>query len=266
MDEMKQLEFFVLRYVPDAVKGDFVTFGVVLLEPGGGGEVRLTKDWRRLLCADPQADLEWLQAMETDIQHQVRNAQGRDEFLKKMHDSFSNTVQLSPMGGITAENMEAALHDLQNIYLKTIRTPALNYEVAGRRRLVNVAETEFEKANVLGLLMRDVDLAAYTKMGDPQHYDFGWPIGRDISFLHAVSLKKSVDQGMLLAARFPEIRKAIFEREKARARMTVLIEDDLQDRAELGFVLGMMREAEIRVAAEREMPAIAQEVRVQLKA
>ena len=54
---MKQLEFFLLRYVPDAVKGEFINFGVVLLEPGGGGEIRLLKDWRRLLCADPDADL-----------------------------------------------------------------------------------------------------------------------------------------------------------------------------------------------------------------
>ncbi|PYV93905.1 MAG: hypothetical protein DMG90_01225 [Acidobacteria bacterium] len=78
MAEMKQLEFFLLRYVPDAVKGEFINFGVVLLEPGGGGEIRLLKDWRRLLCADPDADLEWLQAMEKDIRDEVKSAVGRE--------------------------------------------------------------------------------------------------------------------------------------------------------------------------------------------
>ncbi len=31
---MKQCEFFLLRYVPDVVKGEFVNIGVVLLEAG----------------------------------------------------------------------------------------------------------------------------------------------------------------------------------------------------------------------------------------
>lgn len=265
MDEMKQLDFFLLRYVPDAVKGDFVTFGVVLLEPGGGGEVRLTKDWRRLLCADPDADLEWLQAIEADIRSEVRNTPGRDEFLKRMNNSFSNSIQLSAIQGVTAENMDAALHDLESLYLKTIRTPALKYDVGGRRRLVAMAEREFEKADVLGLLARNFDVAAYTKPGDPQRFDFGWAVGKEMKFLHAVSLNKSVEQGLLLAARFPEIRKSIFEKETSGASMTVLVENDVPQRPEIGFVLGMMREAEIRVALEREMPAIAQEVRAELR-
>ena len=34
MAELKQCEFFLLRYVPDAVKDEFVNIGVVLMEPG----------------------------------------------------------------------------------------------------------------------------------------------------------------------------------------------------------------------------------------
>ena len=32
MADFKQCEFFLLRYVPDVVKGEFVNIGVVLLE------------------------------------------------------------------------------------------------------------------------------------------------------------------------------------------------------------------------------------------
>ncbi|PYV59731.1 MAG: hypothetical protein DMG91_00030 [Acidobacteria bacterium] len=265
MAEMKQLEFFLLRYVPDAVKGEFINFGVVLLEPGGGGEIRLLKDWRRLLCADPDADLEWLQAMEKDIRDEVKSAVGREEFLRKMQDSFSNSVQLSAMQGVTSENMEAALHDLESLYLKTIRTPALKYDVAGRRRLVALAEGEFKKADVLGLIVRNFDVARYTKPGDPQRFDFGWSVGKEFRFLQAVSVKKNIEQGVLLAARFPEIRKAIFAKDGVQSKITALIEEGVEQRDEIGFVLGMMREAEIRVAMESEMPAIAQEVRTELR-
>ncbi len=36
MADVKQCEFFLLRYVPDVVKGEFVNIGVVLLETGEG--------------------------------------------------------------------------------------------------------------------------------------------------------------------------------------------------------------------------------------
>ena len=46
MAERKQLEFFLLRYVPDAVKDEFVNIGVVMVETGakdgGFAEVRFT--------------------------------------------------------------------------------------------------------------------------------------------------------------------------------------------------------------------------------
>ena len=37
MADLKQCEFFLLRYVPDAVKDEFVNIGVVLVEPGANG-------------------------------------------------------------------------------------------------------------------------------------------------------------------------------------------------------------------------------------
>jgi hypothetical protein len=52
MADRRQLEFFLLRYVPDAVKDEFVNIGVVMVEAGAGGdgfaEVRFTRDWLRV--------------------------------------------------------------------------------------------------------------------------------------------------------------------------------------------------------------------------
>ena len=49
MAQFRQCEFFLLRYVPDVVKGEFVNLGVVLLEEGDNGftDVRFLRDWRR---------------------------------------------------------------------------------------------------------------------------------------------------------------------------------------------------------------------------
>ena len=37
MSDKRQLEFFLLRYVPDAVKDEFVNIGVVMTEPAANG-------------------------------------------------------------------------------------------------------------------------------------------------------------------------------------------------------------------------------------
>src|ERR1700723_3120606 len=112
MAERKNLEFFLLRYVPDAVKDEFVNIGVVLVEAGatgaqsnGGGfaDVRFTRDWRRVRCLDPQADVEMLAALEREIRGQLRTAQDRAALLKRLEDSFSNVIQLSPTRGCWAD-------------------------------------------------------------------------------------------------------------------------------------------------------------------
>ena len=68
MSERRQLEFFLLRYVPDAVKDEFINIGLVAIEAEKSGdkfgEVRFTKDWRRVRCLDPQADVEMLAALD----------------------------------------------------------------------------------------------------------------------------------------------------------------------------------------------------------
>ena len=73
MGRKKQLEFFLLRYVPDAVKDEFVNIGVVMVEAGAGtagkrfADVRFTQDRRRVRCLDPQADEEMLEVLEREI-------------------------------------------------------------------------------------------------------------------------------------------------------------------------------------------------------
>src|SRR5579863_866279 len=73
MADLKQCELFLLRYVPDVVRGEFVNIGVVLLEEGAGGftGVRFTRDWRRAHCIDPEADLELLEAFEAELQQRL---------------------------------------------------------------------------------------------------------------------------------------------------------------------------------------------------
>ena len=212
MAERKQLEFFLLRYVPDAVKDEFVNIGVVMVEAGANGagtkesrfaDVRFTRDWRRVRCLDPQADVEMLESLEREIRGQLAAAHDREVLLRRLEDSFSNVIQLSPAKGCLAEDPAREIEAMASMYLEAAKVGGKR-EVSGRQRILGKMRDAFEQAGVLRFIL-PVPVAPYTKPGDPFQFDFGYRVGGEIKLFHAVSLKAGVDAAVLLAARYPKI-------------------------------------------------------------
>src|SRR5579862_9112434 len=125
MPELKQLEFYVLRYAPHAVKAEFVNIGVLMIEPGpnagGFADVRFAKEWRRVHCLDPQADVEVLEALEREMQAHMRVEGDRAALLKRMNDSFSNLIQVSPVKACLAERPAKELELLTRLYTENLQ-------------------------------------------------------------------------------------------------------------------------------------------------
>ncbi len=268
MAELKQLEFFLLRYVPDAVKEEFVNIGVLAREIGGEfSAVRITEDWSRVRCIDPEADLEVLAGLGAQLRTELLETQGWDALLKKVRDLFSNQVQASPVKACLAEVAAKEMSTLAKLYLQG-RAGTRRASVSGRQVILTAMRSAFESAGVLDLLQTGIRVSSYTgKKGDPQSFDFGYAVTKAVKFLHAVSLKTDVKAGLGLAARFPGIAQDVYRVHQARAGLTVVIDDDLDRRQEeIGFVIGMMEENRIRVAEAKEMAGIAAGVRAELGA
>jgi hypothetical protein len=268
MAERKQLEFFLLRYVPDAVKDEFVNIGVVMVESGanGGGfaEVRFTRDWRRVRCLDPQADVEMLAALERDIRGQLTTTQDRALLLKRLEESFSNVIQLSPVKGCLAEDPVAEIEAMASMYLEAAKVGGKR-EVSGRQRILATMRDEFERVGIAKFVL-PVPVAPYTKPGDPFQFDFGYRVGGEIKLFQAVSLKAGVDSAVLLAARYPRIAPVISKVVGAAPVLTAVIDDDLDRGQEsVQFALSMMEEEKIRVAVAAEAPMIAEVARRELR-
>src|SRR5580700_8688049 len=117
MASFKQCEFFLLRYVPDVIKGEFVNIGVVLLEESADGftGVRFIRDWRRARGIDPEVDVELLQSYEDELQRllqsrlpEVINYRGpmsrREWLLAEMQKSFSGNLELAEMKAVLTES------------------------------------------------------------------------------------------------------------------------------------------------------------------
>jgi len=270
MADLKKLEFFLLRYVPDAVKDEPVNIGLVMLEPGADGEgfadVRFTHDWRRVRSLDPQADVEMLEALERDIRGQLVNAQDRETLLQKLKDSFSNLIQVSATKACLAEDPAKEMETIARFYIEGPKVAA-RLERSGRQRILKGMRGSFERAGVWTSLMKEIPAAHYTKPGDPFRFDFGYRVGGEIRLFHAVSLKASVEQAIALAARYPKIADGIRQKVQANPSLTAVVEDDL-DRTLGGveFALSALAEENVQVAVLAEMPLIAERARLELRA
>jgi Protein of unknown function (DUF3037) len=270
MPEKRQLEFFLLRYVLDVVKGEFVNFGLVTLADSGNGaeliDVRFARNWERVLRLDPQADVDVLEAMRRELQAEIGHTQDRTSLWRRMEDSFSGVVQVS--SGMPAVTEQPVQVEIETVAKQFLEAPVLSRtrELSGTQKIRSTMRDELERSGVLSLL-RPIPAYLYTKKpGDPFTFDFGYFVGRELKLLHAVSLKTRVDAGVLLAARYPEIRAAMLNAEDGVVpSLTAMVDADLNvENQEIGFALAMMREKDIRVETVNRMPAIATEIKREL--
>src|SRR5437868_9338804 len=112
-------EFSLIRYVPDVVKGEFTNIGVLLraatpsAAPAGNRSeviVRFTRDWSRVRCMDPDADLALLESLEAELAARLADpASLTKPILQVLEDSFSNSLQVSEPRATLAESIGAEL-------------------------------------------------------------------------------------------------------------------------------------------------------------
>ncbi len=273
----KQFEFFILRYMPDVVKGEFVNVGIVMLEPAAGGfrGVRFTRDWRRLRCLDPEADLELLEAVENEVRTRLESdamdcSKGgiaipqRDWMLKTIQDSFSGTIQVTPMQAVLAENPNVELAKLAEMYLES--QPRARRIQTGRLLIYGRMKEEFERAGVWFLLRKRIAVADYTGKGDPLKIDCGYRPNGVIRLFHAVSLETDIDLAKVLAFTLPGLQEGIVRAEGAKAELDAIVEDGLDRRDDaIAFALATLASAGIGVHPLSELPRLAERARMELK-
>jgi Protein of unknown function (DUF3037) len=259
MTDLQPCSFFVLRYVPDAVKNEFVNVGLVLLPQAGGVELRFTRDWSRVKCLDPEADVEALEAVEADLRDKLRSMNGdRDFILRKIQDSFSNALQPSEMTACAATKSPSEEADLlARLYLETTRRRQPR-ETGARQAVFQRMRQEFESAGVWRAMPQAILAARYTRRGDPLRIDCGYPNNGAFKMFHALGLPHDVNGAKLLAFSFPDLAAGIRRTEGKQAQLTAVVDDGLDQSDEhVGFALETLARQEIRVAPLAEMASLA---------
>src|SRR5579862_733083 len=106
--DRRNCEFQLLRYVPDAVRNEYVHIGVILREQGSSepAEVRFTHDWRRVRCLDPEADTALLEGMESELRRRL-GEEPQGQLMRVLEDSLSLNVQMTEPKAYLAESVPA---------------------------------------------------------------------------------------------------------------------------------------------------------------
>jgi DUF3037 family protein len=257
MTTLQQSTFFLLRYVPDAIKNEFVNVGLVLLPPAGTPEVRFTQDWGRVKCLDANTDLELLEALGSDLRDQLRGAGAdRESILARIQDSFSNAVQASEPKACLAESPVKEADELARLYLERPRRRG-ERELSTRETIHQAMEQQFERVGVLPLLNKKIRAADYTRKGDPLRIDFGYAANGNIKLFHAVSLADA-NSAKLLAFSYPALADGIKRQQARSAVLTAVVEDQLDREEEsVSFGLETLERQSIAVAPLAQMPQLA---------
>jgi len=233
-------EFFLIRYVPDVVKGEFVNIGVLLREAAGGRsqteartQVRFTRDWARVRCLDADADTALLENLEGEIATRLRlgvSARDPKAVFDVLDDSLSNSVQMSEGRATLAENLPTEMELLLRMYVEPMKVPRVRAK-SGRAAIVATMRQEFERAGAWGLMRRRIAASAYTRPGDPLKIDCGYR-ALDVAsatdglvrMFQAVSLAGDVEAAKVLAYSAPQMSEGVRRVEGAALELTAVVE------------------------------------------
>src|SRR5581483_9373689 len=188
-----KLRFCLLRYSPNAIQGERVNIGLLLLddlEDGSFADVRFVRTWDRVLCLDSDADLELLDALHRELKTQLPTLPDRPALMKIL-SNFSNQIEVSEFQACAGAEPALELESLAKTYLDRPRTPAKRAP-AGRTRLYTAMRAAFEQAAVWDLMNKDIRAENYTWPGDPLVLDCAYDHENKIDFFHAVSLARGV--------------------------------------------------------------------------
>uniref|UniRef100_A0A7V4XUS3 DUF3037 domain-containing protein n=1 Tax=Acidobacterium capsulatum TaxID=33075 RepID=A0A7V4XUS3_9BACT len=279
MTGLRPCEFFLVRYVPDPVKGEFVNIGVLLRDLSGTGPapayVRFTRDWARVRCVDPGADIEMLEALEQElIQRVEERREDMPYVLKTLEDSLSNGLQITGAKACLAETIPAELTRLMQLYVEPRRREAVA-RMSGRQKITRSMRGAFERTGVWNLMSKRIAASPYTHPGDPLRIDCGYRPNGVIRMFHAVSLDGDLDLAKVLAFGMPRLREGVERVENATLELTAIVEpwrelrgeDNAQEDglAQYRFGVECMEAAEIRVLTTSDLPRLADTARVEMK-
>jgi hypothetical protein len=205
--------------MPDAVKGEFVNVGVVLLDEAARvAGIRFTHDYRRLRCLDPNVDLEQVRALEVLLKARLAERATVKE-VDSIASWMPSAFQVSGVSAVDTHDFPAELSKLANLYLKTKRpkSEAKAEKPAGLRMKMRGA---FNSDELRKVFRWDIPVGEYVP-GDPLVIDCGYVSDGVLKMFHAVPLNKK-GEVKDLAFSYPAFSEAFGKQSDLKTALTAI--------------------------------------------
>ena len=225
--KLKACSYWLVRYVPDLVKGEFVNIGLFLYNPEEGFlDCMITNDFGRVRRLHRHADLEFLRELQEYFTGQIQAHETElEKFIREMQESFSNLIQVTTPQPCLLMDPPAEMQGLFNRY---VGIQLAGPPVADTRMRIKLRMTEaFRRHGLLDhkLFERRIPAEKWTQKGDPFCFDFGYralltegkPNGH-IQFVQALSLHRDNELATVLKDRILKVRA------KEPADLTAIVE------------------------------------------
>jgi hypothetical protein len=222
---LKECAFFLVQYIPDLVRGEFMNIGLFLHCPKEEYLGCLfTDDFRRVKRFHPQADLELLREIQQDFDQQIdEHSENLDDYVAYIQRAFSNLLQVAPPRTCLLGDPQSEIRGLFERYVGA--QMAAPEAEDSRLRIKQRLTSAFVHAGIWKRLDKRISVARWTHPGDPFTFDYGYrpaliegkPNGH-VRFIHALSLQRDTELAKVLVYTLDHVRR------KEAADLTAVVE------------------------------------------
>jgi hypothetical protein len=209
-EDDKSFVYYVLRYVPNLVRDEWVNIGVLVFDPRTNERrFRLIEDedeFHRIRRLHPDADEGLLRALQGSLESRLeaanlasRNVSEWESILFKWDSQLSNSLQLAPPAGSLGADLDS---EAERLYADRIAVPRLPKGVglAGSRGyLRNYCAQVFRSAHLWDRLQKRVRAEIFTFPGDPMRLDYSYRRNGTRGFVQTLSVSRAPADAKLLA-------------------------------------------------------------------
>jgi hypothetical protein len=226
--KLKECSYFLVRYVPDVAREEFVNIGLFLHSPEEEFlDCLFTDDMQRVRRFHPHADMELLRELQPYFEQQIQEHESDLEgFIREMQESYSNLIQVTEPRPCLLTDLQTQMQELFAKHVGARLSGPLPTDT--RMRIRQRLADAFKRQGLLDhkLFEKRIPADKWTQKGDPFRFDFGYrplqiagkPNGH-IKLVHALPLGRDNEPVKALKWTFDRVL------EKEIADLTVGHED-----------------------------------------
>jgi len=224
----KTLAYRVLRYTPNLVRDEWVNIGVLVFDPESGERrmrlIEEPEEYARVRRLHPRADEELLRALHDDLESRFStatqlfhgngsgNGQASADWLKllgKWDETLSNALQLAPLKGVHADDLDAETERLYADHVALERGAARVGAPGSRGAIRSYCAQVFKQARLWERLQKSLPAEEFTFSGDPMRIDYGYRRNGTRGFVQTLSVSRAPGDVKSLAYTVERIRNKV---------------------------------------------------------